>query len=79
MWKTRVISTCHLPENKQILDHSQTLKPTLIVIDPLQPADQRRYEKSGYRNAQTWISCSPPLFPAMEKLTLRAIEITKKS
>jgi len=33
LWKNKVISTCHLHENKQILDCSLTLSPTLIAID----------------------------------------------
>jgi len=33
LWKNKVISTCHLHENKQILDRSLTLSPTLIAID----------------------------------------------
>lgn len=80
MWKNKIISTCHLHENKQILDRSLTLKPTLIAIDvsPSIPmkGSMRKVDKEMQKQGSPVL---PPLFPAMEKLTLRAIEITKKS
>lgn len=47
MWKNKVISTCHLHENKQILDRSLTLKPTLIAIDAPLSLPTKGSEKRG--------------------------------
>lgn len=80
LWKNKTITVCHLHENKQILDRSLTLSPTLIAVDAApQPADQRRYEKVDKEMHKHGYPVRPPLAPAMKKLTLRAIEITKKS
>lgn len=43
-----------------------------------QSADQRRYEKADKEMHKNGYPVLPPRFPAMEKLTLRAIEITKE-
>ncbi|TET20836.1 DUF429 domain-containing protein [Candidatus Bathyarchaeota archaeon] len=79
MWKNKVISTCHLHENKQILDCSLTLKPTLIAIDaPLSLPTKGAMRKADKEMRKHGYPVLPPRFPAMKKLTLRAIEITKK-
>ena len=79
LWRNKAISTCYLHENKQILDHSLTLKPTLVAIDaPLSlpmKGSLRKVDKEMHKHGYPVL---PILFPAMEKLTLRAIEITKK-
>ena len=79
MWKNKTITVCHLHENKQILDRSLTLPPTLIAIDaPLNlptKGSMRKVDKEMHKHGYPVL---PPLFPAMKKLTLRAIEITKK-
>ena len=80
MWKNMVIPTCHLHENKQILDRSLTLKPTPIAIDaPLSQPTKGAMRKADKEMQKHGYPVLPPRFPAMEKLTLRAIEITKKS
>ncbi len=33
LWKNKVISTCHLYENQEILEHLTKFEPTLITID----------------------------------------------
>jgi len=79
LWKNKVISTCHLHENKQILDCSLTLKPTIIVIDaPLSLPTKGAMRNADKEMQKHGYPVLPPRFPAMKKLTLRAIEITKK-
>jgi predicted nuclease with RNAse H fold len=73
-------SYLHLPlTSKQILDRSLTLSPTLIAIDaPLSlpmNGNMRQVDKEMHKHGYP---VRPPLFPAMEKLTLIAIEIAKK-
>jgi len=44
LWKNKAISACHLQENKQILDRSLTLSPTLIAIDATSASYERQHE-----------------------------------
>ena len=79
LWKNKVISTCHLYENQEILEHLTKFEPTLITIDaPLslpKKGIMRKADREMYRHGYPVF---PPRFPAMEKLTLRAIKITQQ-
>ena len=79
LWKNKVISTCHLYENQEILEHLTRFEPTLIAIDaPLglpKKGAMRKADKEMYRRGYPVF---PPRFPAMEKLTLRAMKITQQ-
>ena len=79
LWKNKVISTCHLYENHEILEHLTKFEPTLITIDaPLslpKKGIMRKADREMYRHGYPVF---PPRFPAMEKLTLRAIKITQQ-
>ena len=79
LWKNKVISTCHLYENQEILEHLTKFKPTLIAIDaPLslpRKGTMRKADKEMYRRGYPVF---PPRFPAMEKLTLRAMKIIQQ-
>jgi len=79
LWKNKAISTCHLYENQEILDYLTKFEPTLIAIDaPLslpKRGTTRKADKEMYRHGYPVF---PPRLPAMEKLTLRAIEITRQ-
>jgi predicted nuclease with RNAse H fold len=79
LWKNKVISTCHLYKNQEILEHLTKFEPTLIAIDaPLslpKKETMRKADKEMYRHGYPVF---PPRFPAMEKLTLRAIELTQQ-
>ena len=79
LWKNKVISTCHLYENQEILEHLTKFKPTLIAIDaPLslpEKGTMRKADKEMYRRGYPVF---PPRFPAMEKLTLRAMKIIQQ-
>jgi len=79
LWKNKVISTCHLYENQEILELLTKFEPTLIAIDApvslpkkgaMRKADKEMYSR-GY-------PVFPPRFPAMEKLTLRAMKIIQQ-
>ena len=79
LWKNKVISTCHLYENHEILEHLTKFEPTLITIDaPLslpKKGTMRKADREMYRHGYPVF---PPRLPAMEKLTLRAIKITQQ-
>lgn len=79
VWENKNVSAQQLYKNEEIIQHSIEQNPTLIAIDAplrlpkrgiLRKADREMY-KHGY-------PVFPPRFPAMEKLTLRAIEIVKQ-
>jgi len=79
LWKNKGISTCHLYENQEILEHLTRFEPTLIAIDapvslPKKGA-MRKADKEMYRRGYPVF---PPRFPAMEKLTLRAMKIIQQ-
>ena len=79
LWKNKVISTCHLYENHEILEHLTKFEPTLITIDaPLslpKKGTMRKADREMYRHGYPVF---PPRFPAMEKLTLRAMKIAQQ-
>ncbi|NIU39352.1 DUF429 domain-containing protein [Candidatus Bathyarchaeota archaeon] len=79
LWKNKVISTCHLYENQEILEHLTKFEPTLITIDaPLslpKKGTMRKADREMYRHGYPVF---PPRFPAMEKLTLRAMKIAQQ-
>jgi predicted nuclease with RNAse H fold len=79
LWKNKVISTCHLYENQEILEHLTKFEPTLIAVDaPLslpKKGTMRKADREMYRHGYPVF---PPRFPAMEKLALRAIKIAQQ-
>ncbi len=79
LWKNKVISTCHLYENQEILEHLTKFEPTLIAVDaPLslpKKGTMRKADREMYRHGYPVF---PPRFPAMKKLTLRAIKIAQQ-
>ncbi len=79
LWKNKVVSTCHLYENQEILEHLTKFEPTLIAVDaPLslpKKGTMRKADREMYRHGYPVF---PPRFPAMKKLTLRAIKIAQQ-
>ena len=79
LWKNKVVSTCHLYENQEILEHLTKFEPTVIAIDaPVslpKKGVMRKADKEMYRRGYPVF---PPRFPAMEKLTLRAMKIIQQ-
>jgi len=78
VWRERSMFACQLYHDKEILKHSLNSQPSLIAIDAplclpakniMRKADRDMY-KLGY-------PVFPPRFPAMEKLTMRAVEIAQ--
>jgi len=79
LWKNKVISTCHLYENKEILEQLTKIKPDLVAIDaPLSLPKKGAMRKSDREMHRRGYPVFPPRFPAMEKLTLRARKITQQ-
>ena len=79
LWKNKVISTCHLYKNEEILKHLTNFEPTLVAIDaPLSLPKKGAVRKADREMYRRGYPVFPPRFPAMEKLTLRAMKITKE-
>ena len=78
-WKNKTISTRHLYKNQEIFEHSTKLEPTLIAIDaPLSLPKKGATRKADKEMHRRGYPVFPPRFPAMEKLTLRAMKITQQ-
>jgi len=78
-WKNKVVSTCHLYEDKEILEQLTKIKPVLVAIDaPLSLPKEGAMRKSDREMYRRGYPVFPPRFPAMEKLTLRARKITQQ-
>ena len=78
-WKNKAISTCHLYENKEILEQLTKIKPVLVAIDaPLSLPKEGAMRKADREMHRRGYPVFPPRFPAMEKLTLRARKITQQ-
>ncbi|MFB0501326.1 MAG: DUF429 domain-containing protein [Candidatus Bathyarchaeia archaeon] len=79
LWKNKVISTCYLYENQEILEHLTKFESTLIAVDaPLslpKKGTMRKVDREMYKQGYPVF---PPRFPVMEKLTLRAMKITQQ-
>ena len=78
LWKNKTVKTKLVYTNKEIIEGVVTDKPSIIAIDAplrlpkkgiLRSADKEMI-KRGYR-------VFPPTLPAMKKLTLRAMRISK--
>lgn len=79
LWKHKTISACHLYNNKEIIKNSTTQQPTIIAIDaPLSLPTKGTMRKADLQMHKHGYPVLPPRFPAMQKLTLRAIEISQK-
>jgi len=79
LWKNKTISTCHLYKNDELLKYLTNFEPTLVAIDaPLslpKEGAMRKADRAMYRRGYPVF---PPRFPAMKKLTLRAMKITQE-
>ena len=79
LWKNKEVSTRHLYKDEEILKHSFNPKPAIIAIDaPLTLPKRGATRKADREMHKHGYPVLPPLFPAMKKLTLRAIEIRKQ-
>jgi len=79
LWKNKAIFTCHLYKNQEILEHLTKFEPTLIAIDaPLSLPKKGAMRKADKEMHRRGYPVFPPRFPAMEKLTLRAMKITQQ-
>jgi len=77
--KNNTISSNQLYHDEEILKHSTDCKPHLIAIDaPLSLPKKGTMRKSDRKMHKLGYPVFPPHFPAMEKLTLRAIKITEE-
>ena len=79
LWKNKVISTCHLYENQEILEYSTKFEPILVAVDaPLSLPRRGTMRKADKEMNRHGYPVFPPRFPAMEKLTLRAIGMARQ-
>jgi predicted nuclease with RNAse H fold len=80
MLRNKTISTCHLLHpDKEILDNSINCNPKIIAVDaPLNMLKKAFMRKADKERQKRGYHVFPPRFPAMEKLTLRAIRIAKE-
>ena len=79
LWKNKVISIGHLYKNEEILKHLTNFEPNLVAIDaPLSLPKKGAMRKADREMYRLGYPVFPPRFPAMEKLALRAIEITRQ-
>jgi predicted nuclease with RNAse H fold len=79
LWKNKTVSACHLYNNNEIIKSSTTQQPNLIAIDaPLSLPTKGVMRKADLQMHENGYPVLPPRFPAMEKLILRAIEISQK-
>jgi len=79
LWRNKAVSACHLYSDSEIITNSTTQKPSLIAIDaPLSLPTKGMMRKADIQMHKLGYPVFPPRFRAMEKLTLRAIEISRK-
>jgi len=79
LWRNKTILTCHLYTDSEIIKNSTTHQPTIIAIDaPLSLPKKGIMRKADLQMRAHGYRVFPPLLPAMEKLTTRAIEISQK-
>lgn len=77
--KNKAIFAHQLYHDEEILKHSTDCKPHLIAIDaPLSLPKKGTMRKSDRKMHKLGYPVFPPHFPAMEKLTLRAINIAEE-
>ena len=79
MLKNKTISTCHLHRDEEILKRSINCDPKIIAVDaPLSMPKKAAMRKADKEMHKRGYPVFPPRFPAMEKLTLRAIRIVRE-
>ncbi|RLI47072.1 hypothetical protein DRO69_01595 [Candidatus Bathyarchaeota archaeon] len=79
MLRNKTIFTCHLYHDEEILNHTINCDPKIIAIDaPLSMPKKAVMRKADKEMQKQGYPVFPPQFPAMEKLTLRAIRIVKE-
>ena len=80
VWKTKTVSTCHVYKDQEILESLQNLKQALVAIDaPLSLPKEGIMRSANRQMRKRGYPVFPPRFPAMQKLTLRAIKLTQKT
>ena len=79
MLRNKTISTCHLHHYEEILKRSINCDPKIIAVDaPLSMPKKAIMRKADKEMHKRGYPVFPPRFPAMEKLTLRAIRIVRE-
>jgi hypothetical protein len=79
MLRNKTISTCHLHGDEEILKRSINCDPKIIAVDaPLSMPKKAVMRKADKEMQKRGYPVFPPRFPAMEKLTLRAIRIVRE-
>jgi predicted nuclease with RNAse H fold len=79
VWINKRVSACHLYDDEQILKCSTECEPDLIAIDsPLSLPKEGAMRKADKEMYKRGYPVFPPRFPAMERLTLRAMKLTQQ-
>lgn len=79
MLRNKTISTCYLHLDEEIVGHSINCAPKIIAVDaPLSIPKKAFMRKTDKEMQKRGYPVFPPRFPAMEKLTLRAIKIMRE-
>ena len=79
MLRNKTISACHLYRDEEILKRSINCDPKIIAVDaPLSMPKKAVMRKADQEMQKRGYPVFPPRFPAMEKLTLRAIRIVRE-
>jgi len=78
-WKNKKISACELHTDQEIIETTLNCQPNLVAIDaPLSLPKEGLLRQTNREMHKKGYPVLPPLFRAMEKLTLRAIKIAEE-
>lgn len=77
--KNKAIFTSHLYHDEEILKRSTDCRPNIIAVDaPLSLPKKSTMRKADREMHKRGYPVFPPRFPAMEKLTLRAVRMVQE-
>ncbi len=78
VWRNKTVKTCLVYTNKEILEKVFHVNPKIVAIDaPLKLPKNGIFRKADKMLIEKGYRVFPPGLPAMEKLTLRAIELNR--
>ncbi|MCS7115234.1 MAG: DUF429 domain-containing protein [Nitrososphaerota archaeon] len=78
LWRNKIVETCLIYKNKEILEKIILYKPAIVAIDaPLKFPKKGLFRKADKEMIKRGYRVFPPGLPAMKTLTLRAIKLNK--
>jgi len=79
LWKKKTVTTRHIYTDDEILESVQNNTPILVAIDaPLSLPKRKGMRRADKDMRRMGYPVLPPLFPAMKKLTLKAITMAQR-